>query len=802
MIDFLGAPAWSNPGPNPIITGNTSITGAVQMVTALRTAHGGQPATYVLYAATVNGGVWRCDNFVDAMLPAAGRPLPAIQWIPLTDQSPTMSICSVALDPFDPAGNTVWAGTGGLSSGFFNRPALGLLKTTNGRSQNPAWNVMGADLAGQRIISVAPASFIDPATKRQVILVAAFDGRGILRSNDGGQTFQAVIGPAGPLAGRATDLIVDPNDPQTFYAAISANFQNQNLVSTGGIFRSRDGGVHWQQIDGGIPQVGRSVSLKLAIFNNAAGAVAGAGRTVLYVGQSDTTGRDNNLIGLFRSGNPTANRPQWATIFFSPNPAVVPSGLIAAQWPVSSNIPWFAMAVDPADWNNMYLGGMSWLYRVRIAAAAGGRLTTRWAQWDAGGGWDHRSLTYIASNILIGTGDPGIFGLANNGNTWTSLNHSLAVTEFYSVAFDESRGVVCGGAQDVGSPVESGGGWIQLPQGGGDGALALVGTDGVYYFQRDGTVLRDSNGNVTTPAGITTLISIRCMAVNPANPQQLMACPIQPALLLESPDHGDHVRDITPVGLSRNVSAIAYGADNPSAVYVGTSSGQLFLRTNGNGPPARVPNYPGQAHVGDIAVDRTDWRKAAMFGLDGGVFFTADAGGTWANIQGNSGDLVQFMRKIEIVTAGPNVVVLIAGDSPDSPAGNSGVARTVNPGANANVVWTPFGTGLPRVNFTDLRYYPAGQLANGDLRGDLLLAGSYGRGAWTIADPCQSIINTINDLEGQISARIDDLTSISAEVPPAERAKVIAALQAEIRRLGQELAAAEGRLHQCRSSRF
>jgi hypothetical protein len=725
-IDFLGAPVWFNRGPNPITTGNTSITGAVQTVTALRTPHVGEPATYVLYAATVNGGVWRCDNFVDAMLPETGQPLPAIQWIPLTDQLPTMSICSVALDPLDATANTVWAGTGGLSSGGLNRPALGLLKTTNGRSQNPAWNVMGAALAPQRIINVVPTSLMDPATGKQVILVAALDGQGILRSNDGGQTFQTVNGPAGPLVGLATDLIADPNNLQTFYAAISANFQNQDLISQGGIFRSTDGGVNWEQIEVGIPQVGRSVSLRLAIFNNAAGAVPGVARTVLYVGQADTTGKDNNLIGLFRCGNPTANPLQWATIFSSPNPAVVPNGLNAGQWPVAARVPMFAMAVDPANWNNMYLGGQTWLYRVRIAPAAGGGLTTQWERWDAGAGWDHRSLNYIASNILIGTGDPGIFGLANNGNTWTSLNHSLAVTEFYAVAFDESRGVVCGGAQDVGSPVENGGGgWAQLPGGVNDGALALVGTDGVYYFQMDGTVFRDQGGNSTTPAGITALNSIRCLAVNPANPQQLMV----QAALLESMDQGDTVRNITPVGLYGMVSAVAYGADNPSAAYVGTSSGQLFLRKNGNGPPSQVKNYPGQAQVGDIAVDRSDWRKAAIFDMNAAVFFTADAGGTWTNIRGNIGNVVQLMRKIEIVTAGPHVVVLIAGDSP---AGTSGVARTVNPVANANVVWTPFGTGLPRVNFTDLRYYPAGQLANGDPRGDVLLAGSFGRGAWTI----------------------------------------------------------------------
>ena len=71
MIDFFGAPAWTNVGPNPITTGNGSITGAVQSVVAQRTNPAGQPPTYTLYAATINGGVWRSDDFTDAMLAAA-----------------------------------------------------------------------------------------------------------------------------------------------------------------------------------------------------------------------------------------------------------------------------------------------------------------------------------------------------------------------------------------------------------------------------------------------------------------------------------------------------------------------------------------------------------------------------------------------------------------------------------------------------------------------------------------------------------------------------------------------------------
>jgi hypothetical protein len=65
-------------------------------------------------------------------------------------------------------------------------------------------------------------------------------------------------------------------------------------------------------------------------------------------------------------------------------------------------------------------------------------------------------------------------------------------------------------------------------------------------------------------------------------------------------------------------------------------------------------------------------------------------------------------------------------------------------------------------------------------------------------DPCQPIVDAINDLENQISAREDDLSSIGGEVPPAERARIEAALRAEIRRLGQQLTNEERLLQDCR----
>jgi hypothetical protein len=885
MIKLLGAPAWRSCGPNPIALGNTAITGAIQCAAAQKISRPGDPEAHVIYLGAVNGGVWRSDSFTASMLQGSSR-TPAIQWKPLTDSAPTLSVSSMALDPHDATGNTLWVGTGRVSS--FNSiggPVVGLLKTTNARDPSPAWMILGdqtpqptdVSLAGQRIFSVIPTTLQDPGTGKQIILVAA-DRDGILRSRDGGLSFQRVAGPTGSLSGYGTDLIADPNEPQIFYAALSATYDDRrNLTSSGGVFRSVDGGLRWTMIDSGIPQARRSKSLKLTVFNNAGSSVPNAGPTVLYAGEADTSGNTNNLIGIFRCADPHAARPIWTALFSDSDPTHIPNGLGAEQWPAAALLPWFGMAVDPKDWNNIYLGGMTWLYRVQ--ASGSNSVTTMWTPWGAGGGWDFRSLMFLTSDILLNTGDPGIFGLYDPANStqWISLNNSVAVTELYAVAYDPTTGLICGGTQDVGSPVQNiCGGWNQLPDGGGDGGLALVASDGVYYYEVNGRFRRtqaswhadeDLKGVLTTapaactwgpcrldifyrgqnnhlwhrwfdggwhaeedlggvlseapgactwgpgrvdifyrgqnnhlwhrwfegnwqteedlggvltsapaactwgpgrvdifyrgqnnhlwhrwfeegwqaeedlggvltsapaactwghgridifyrgqnnhlwhrwfdggwhaeedlggvltsapaactwgpgrvdifyrgqnnhlwhrwfegswqpeedlggtltdmpgactwgpgridilnrgenqhlwhkwfersggqvmPAGVPTVTGTRGAVVNPVNPRQLLVA--HGNQLLESSDRADSVRDITPQAMRGAVTALAYGTDNSSVAYVGTTSGELFLRTAGNGVPLPVANYPGNgAEVDDIAVDRAIPRSAAI----------------------------------------------------------------------------------------------------------------------------------------------------------------------------------------------
>src|SRR5262249_31366695 len=70
----VGVPAWINRGPNPILDfgANAINNSAVGAIASVGVAHVAVTATnpggYILYAGTVNGGVWRADNFTEGML--------------------------------------------------------------------------------------------------------------------------------------------------------------------------------------------------------------------------------------------------------------------------------------------------------------------------------------------------------------------------------------------------------------------------------------------------------------------------------------------------------------------------------------------------------------------------------------------------------------------------------------------------------------------------------------------------------------------------------------------------------------
>src|SRR5437763_83508 len=146
----------------------------------------------VFYIGVNNGGVWKSTDY--------GR-----IWSPIFDQEPTGSIGAIAVAPSDP--NIIYVGSGeGLQ-----RPDLstgdGIYKSTDG---GKTWAHLGLR-DGQQIPQIA----IDPRNPNRIFVAVLGhpygpnEQRGLFRSNDGGQTFDAknseVVYSASVVTWKSTD---------------------------------------------------------------------------------------------------------------------------------------------------------------------------------------------------------------------------------------------------------------------------------------------------------------------------------------------------------------------------------------------------------------------------------------------------------------------------------------------------------------------------------------------------------------------------------------------------------------------
>ena len=109
----------------------------------------------------------------------------------------------------------------------------GLYKTVNGGKTFK--RMTGADVVVNDV-------YVDPGDSNHVLL--ATDRGGVLVSRDAGVTF--AVSNQGISERKVAALLVDRDDPQRLYAGVV------NDKSYGGVFRSVDGGEHWEQLGSGL----------------------------------------------------------------------------------------------------------------------------------------------------------------------------------------------------------------------------------------------------------------------------------------------------------------------------------------------------------------------------------------------------------------------------------------------------------------------------------------------------------------------------------------------------------------------
>jgi len=362
----------------------------------------GQPDTY--YFGAVGGGVWKTTD--------SGR-----TWHPIFDAEPIASIGALAIAPSDP--NVIYVGSGEADMRSDISFGNGMYKSEDG---GRTWQHIG--LADTRQIG---RILINPRNP-DIVLVAALghaygpnSERGVMRSADGGKTWQKVL-YKDPNTG-AIDLAADPDNAQIVFASLwNARRPAWSAYAPitgpgGGIYKSADGGLTWKQMRAGLPgeQVGR-VGLAVA---------AGTGGRRVYA-----TLDHPKQGGLYRSDD---GGMSWQRV--GADPRIHDRG-------------WYfgTVTVDPRNPDSVFLSNVA-LYH----STDGGRNFS--VLKGAPGGDDYHFLWINPHDPrrMILASDQGTVVTVNAGATWSSWNNQ-PTAQFYHVATDNDFPYrVYGSQQDSGT---------------------------------------------------------------------------------------------------------------------------------------------------------------------------------------------------------------------------------------------------------------------------------------------------------------------------------------------------------------
>ncbi len=648
----------------------------------------------VAYLGGAEGGVWKTTDG-------------GLNWTPLTDTQPSLSIGSLALDPSNP--DILYVGTGALGSGTYG---AGILKSLDGGA---TWT----NLPGPFVGPFGPNTFFDGGVRilglavhpssSSVLLAAVWrwphSEAGIFRSTDAGVKWAKVLsGAAG------SQVVFDPTNGSIAYAGVG-DFYGSTLD---GFYKSTDAGLTWRPANGT-----GSNALPTANVGNVVVAIARSNPAVLYVGLNQSgTGKP---LGFFKSVDGALNwSPVSATCLEDRDIRLI--------------------AVHPSDANVVVFGDVD-LHRSLDGGTSCANITsdlTRGAN-SSGIHGDMRSAVFSWDGSKLYVGDDGGAWSTPDATralfNWTNLNATLALTQFYpgfsidpatpnrSFAGSQDNGVQrYGGGPAWDHVLSCDGGWTAIDP--TTPATVYANCQGIQVFKSASN--GDFNGWVPAQNGINTgdrASFIPPLVMDPSRPPTLYFGTYR---IYQTHDGAGSWAAISP-DLTRGssyVTTVAVAPSDSNTVYAGTQDGKVQVTRNavaGTGASwtDRSSGLPNRA-VTQITVD--PGAPAAAYvtlsgfsgfsgDLKGHVFKTTDGGSRWADISGNL----------------PNIPMNDIVIDPDLPgtlyvATDVGVFSTSNGGAT----WSSLVSGLPRAVVTALKLHRPSRT---------LRAGTFGRGMWHLQAP-------------------------------------------------------------------
>ncbi|HNP18333.1 MAG TPA: T9SS type A sorting domain-containing protein [Fulvivirga sp.] len=658
------------------------------------------------FAGNVSGGIWKTTNG-------------GTSWNEVAPDLANMAIVTLAMSESN--SSVIYAGTG---EGFVYNGTLilngdGIYKSID---KGVSWSLLNSttteDFRNVSRIIVDPTNeniVVASTAGRKILGSGAVPAGAIMRSTDGGVTWDKVYDTTGPIQ----QIVAAPSDFSTQYAAIGNGL---------GVIKSTDAGVSWTDASNGLNVTGRiELGVSFSDPDKVYGSTPFSGDVSnLYL---TTDGGSNWEIVLVKNSGNNVN-------------------FLGGQG-------WYdnTVMVHPFNDDKVYFGGVG-VFQIQLnpsldtSNGLGSDLTIVADVYNAFGGKnssvhpDQHFLTPIITDeannkfkILLGN-DGGIYaskesadpGTANGDWIWSGAKYNT--TQFYGA--DKVAGVerYGGGAQDNGTWLSAQGETASSTSEydffrGGDGFEVVAHyTDPLKFIggsQFNGFAATEDGGATQYDAtnGLTgNGLFVSRLSSAYQDPDVLFA--VESSGVFKSTDFGKNWKEI-PIGTGWGFwsgTDVEVSKADPRIVWAGgrmDSNGNLFVSTDGGESFNAVPNFANIGLCTGIYSHPTEDSTAfAVFSVSDSpkVLRTDDLGQTWEDISGFStgSTSVGF----------PNVATFALQAMPYDPnvlwAGTEiGLFETVDGGANWQII-----NEFPSVTIWDFK-----------IKDGQVIIATHGRGIWT-----------------------------------------------------------------------
>ena len=674
----------------------------------------------VWYVAVGSGGVWKTTNS-------------GTTWKPIFDSQPSYSIGCVTIDPNN--SSTIWVGTGENVGGRHVGFGDGIYRSLDNGKTWKNFGLKDSEHISKIIVHPENPDIIWVAS--QGPLWSKGGERGVYKSIDGGKSWNRKLGNEEWTG--ATDLLLDPRNPEVLYAATWDRHRTVAMYLGGGpgsgIHKSVDGGETWKKLSNGIPKsnLGK-IGLAVSPFNP----------DVIYAAIE----LDRRKGGVFISNNQ------------------------GESWTKQSDA--VSGGTGPHYYQELYASphheGTLFLMNnyVKISTDHGKTFKT---MNEKNKHVDSHAMAFKKSDpnyLLFGT-DGGLYQSFDHTKTWSYVNN-LPITQYYKLAVDDSFPFynIYGGTQDNGSHggpsqtinadgITNADWWKTLGADGHQSAIEPGNPKITYGEFQEGVLWR-----VDQTTGESVYIQPQSregepyerynwdapILVSPHSPTRLYFGsqrvwksdnrgdswnPISKDLtrdqdritlpIMGKQQSWDNAWDVYAMSNYNTVTSLAESPKQEGLIYAGTDDGILQITEDGGQSWTKlelgsIKDIPNRAFVNDVRADLFD-ASTVFLVLDNHkygdfkpyILKSTNKGKSWKSI---NGDLPEKLITWRIVQDHIDKNLMFA-------ATEYGVYMTKNGGVN----WKKLSSGIPTISIRDITI---------QRRENDLVAASFGRGFYVLDD--------------------------------------------------------------------